>query len=130
MQSKQPLCPLMQHIVQRLACSLLLTFPVPFLRPCPTSLLAALELGAQIKLVATCGTVAFFLDAVTIVLDVLVLLKMSCDPTDDVCTALTNYALGFALFCVQHGVISYMVSQRASKIMPLLNPVTSGLVQL
>jgi hypothetical protein len=74
--------------------------------------------------------VACFLDSFTICLDLLMLWKMACDPLDDVCVAVTKYAFVFALSCVHHGAISYMVASRASNIMPLLNPVSSGAVQL
>lgn len=91
---------------------------------------AALELGAQIKLVATCGTLACFLDGFTIVLDLLLLLKLTCDPYDVACMSLSKYSFVFALCCVHHATISYMVAKRAGSIMPLLNPVSSGAVQL
>jgi hypothetical protein len=106
-------------------CLLLLRLLPPF--PPPP---AALELGAQIKLVATCGSVACALDAFTIGLDMLLLWKMACDPTNDVCIAVSKYAFVFALSCVHHGAISYLVASRASNIMPLLNPVSSGAVRL
>lgn len=91
---------------------------------------AALELGAQIKLVATCGTVACFLDALTIILDLLLMWKMDCDPADTICLAISKYAFLFALACVHHGSVSHMVASRANSIMPMLNPVSSGAVQL
>ena len=99
-------------------------------RQCLLLLSTAMELGAQIKLVATCGTVAAFLDGFTILLDAMLLWKMACDPTDTVCMAVSKYAFVFALGCGHHGIISYMVAQRANSIMPLLNPVSSGAVQL
>jgi hypothetical protein len=90
----------------------------------------ALELGAQIKLVASCGTVAAFLDAFTVVLDLLVLWRMDCSPDDFLCMSVAKFALVFALSCAHHGAVSWCVAHRAHSIMPLLNPVTSGVIAL
>lgn len=89
-----------------------------------------MELGAQLKLVATCGIVACFLDGFTIVLDMLLLWNMACDPADDICMSVSKYAFVFAINLVHHGSLSYLVSTRANSIMPLLNPVSSGAVRL
>jgi hypothetical protein len=89
-----------------------------------------MELGAQIKLAATCGTVACFLDLFTVCIDLVLLWKMGCDPADDTCMAVAKYAFVFAITCLHHGAISWMVATRARTIMPLLNPVSSGAVQL
>lgn len=82
------------------------------------------------KLVASCGTVACFLDVITVLLDLLLLWKMGCDPDDDICAAIAKFALVFALSCANHAFISWVASTRAQSLMPLLNPVTSGAVQL
>jgi hypothetical protein len=82
------------------------------------------------KLVSSCGTVACFLDAFTVGLDLLLMWRMQCDPDDSICMAVTRYALVSALSCLHHGTISWVVCNRAHSLMPLLNPVTSGAVQL
>lgn len=118
------------------ACVLILCHPWQhkndkLLPPLPVPVApAALELGAQIKLVATSGTIACFLDVFSICLNLLLLWKMTCDPYDDVCMSISKYAFVFTLCCAYHASISYMVSKRAASIMPLLNPVSSGAVQL
>jgi len=58
------------------------------------------------------------------------LLNVGCEPTDDICISVSKYAFLFSISCVYHAVVSYMAANRASSIMPLLNPVSSGAVRL
>jgi hypothetical protein len=55
-------------------------------------LLAGLELASQVKLAATCGAAAFFLDCLTAFVDLLLVWSVDCEG-DDVCTSIMNYAV-------------------------------------
>jgi hypothetical protein len=89
------------------------------------------------KLVASCGTAAAALDLFTLVLDLLLLWGLRCDvageddPVEgDMCVAVAQYALLFAIAMAHHAAVSWMCAVRARNLLPLLNPVSSGAVQL
>lgn len=91
------------------------------------------------KLVASCGAAAAFLDAFTTLLDVALLWRLRCDPSaedgdelldGDACVAIARFALLFALATAHHGAVSWACAARARALLPILNPVSSGAVQL
>jgi hypothetical protein len=104
--------------------------PPSCLHLCPVSHPVVLELGAQIKLATVCGTVACYLDSISLVLGLLLMGWRSCDAGADICKALMGCAVVFALSCVQHGILSFWVADGAARVMPLLNQRPSGDEQL
>jgi hypothetical protein len=59
-------------------------------------LLAGLELSSQVKLTATCGAAAFFLDCLTAFVDLLLVWSVDCEG-DEACTSIMNYAVVSAM---------------------------------
>ncbi|KAF6254057.1 hypothetical protein COO60DRAFT_358029 [Scenedesmus sp. NREL 46B-D3] len=96
---------------------------------CRRSATDGLELGSQIKLAATCGAAAFFLDCLSAFVDLLLVWSVDCEG-DDACASVMNYAVVFGLSLTWHAYLSVVISQRARSLLPLLNPVSSGIVQL
>lgn len=87
------------------------------------------------KLVVSCGSAAAALDVFTLALTLLLLWGLRCDPSEDpvdgdMCVAVAQYALLFAVIMAHHAVVSWMCAVRARNLLPLLNPVSSGAVQL
>ncbi|WIA34399.1 hypothetical protein OEZ86_012735 [Tetradesmus obliquus] len=88
-----------------------------------------LELGSQVKLAASCGAAAFFLDCLTAFVDLLLVWTVDCEG-DEACTSVMNYAVVFGLSLTWHAYLSIVISQRARSLLPMLNPVSSGVIQL
>jgi hypothetical protein len=83
-----------------------------------------LELYGQIWTVVCCGHVACWLDAAAVLLTPLLLWQTTCDPECDECRVQAMVVTVFVLCCVQHGVVSWVVSAKASHIMLMLQPVS------
>jgi hypothetical protein len=91
-----------------------------------------LELALQIKVAASSGAAACFLDALTAFLTLLIIWSISCDAEVDggICNSLMNWAAVFGVYLTWHAYISMTVAARARALLPMLNPVSSGVVQL
>lgn len=72
---------------------------------------------------------AFCLDMLTAFLDLVIGWGIDCRG-DDICLSVLNYILVFGLYLSWHAYLSLSVNTRAKSMLPLLNPVSSGVVHL
>lgn len=75
------------------------------------------------------GLAACVLDFMTALLNIMVLGNVECED-DEACQSVVAYVFAFFLYLVFHGYLSYAISQRASLVHKMLNPVTSGIIRL